>query len=182
MVTIAEILKNVIEGFPPLVIGSKSLTIRFFDGVLDDVKEQINTYKKVNSMPYPCIWLIRDFAQLEESNRVTITNLQLIALIDTENSYQTPERLENRINPYLVPIANDVIKGLKLSGVYVSNVNKTKLTFLGNPNAGVPSTNSSTNARTTTTKKLFADYMDGLKISINVSYDFNLNTVCYEFR
>lgn len=176
MVTISEILKMVVESLPPITIGSNDYTINFFDGVLDDAKEQMNTYKKVNEMPYPCIWLIREFDQLEEDNRVQFTNLVLIALIDTENSYQTPERLDDRINPYLIPIIDDLVKGLRLSGVYVDNKRIRKLTSLNSASSGVNSNNSKANSR------IFADYLDGARVTINASYSIDLKTVCYEFR
>lgn len=176
MVTISEIIENVVDSLPQVTIGTNNYTIRFFEGILDDVKEQINTYKKINEMPYPCVWLIHDFQYLEELNRYSFTNLTLYFLIDTEGSFQAPERLETRINPYLIPIKDQLIRGLKLSGVFVSNVRPKKLTFLGNPNAGVSTNNSKTNSR------IFADYLDGLQLIIDISYEFNLKLTCYEFR
>lgn len=173
MVTISEILRTIVQNLDPITIGEKEFTIQFFEGVLDDAKEQMNTYKKANIMPYPCIWLIRDFPELDQSNRITVTGLQLIFLIDTENSLQAPERLDNTINPYLIPLKDDVITELQKAGCYIENKTFTKLTFLGNQNANIPSNNSKSNSR------IFADYLDGLKLVVNLSYQKQLNLVCY---
>lgn len=173
MVTISEILRTVITSLEPIVIGENSYTVQFYEGILSDAKEQMNTYKKANLMPYPCVWLIRDFPELDQNNRITVTGLQLIFLIDTQNSYQAPERLDNTINPYLIPLKDNVINGLQSAGCYIENKVFTKLTHLGNQNANIQAANSKTNS------KIFADYLDGLKLVINLSYQKQLNLVCY---
>ena len=128
-------------------------------------------------MPYPAVWLIRDYDESETGAMITLSGIQLIILIDTEGSYQAPERLKNRINPYLLPLKNQIIRGLRLSGVFVTDPRvHRKLTYLGSSNTGTSSNNSQTNAR------IFADYLDGLKLVINVSFYKTLNLKCYGFR
>lgn len=177
VVDFGEILRTVVESLPPVTIGSKDYAVQFFEGILDDAKEQMNTYKENNIMPYPAVWLLRDYDESETGSVITLSNIQLILLIDTEGSYQAPERLETRIDPYLLPLKNNVIRGLMLAGVLVTSPRiLRKLTFLGSANTGTTSNNSNTNSR------IFSDYLDGLKVTINASFYKTLNLNCYGFR
>lgn len=177
MVDFGQILRIVVESLPPVLIGSKEFTVQFFEGILDDAKEQMNTYKKVNLMPYPAVWLIRDYDESQTGNLISLSGIQIIMLIDTEGSYQAPERIDSRIDPYLLPLKNKVIRGLMRSGVFVQNPKVyRKLSFLGSSSTGTNSGNAQGNSR------IFADYLDGLKLTIDVSYYSTLNLNCYGFR
>lgn len=176
MVDIGEILNVCVSKLDPININGTDYPVQFFEGILSDAKEQMNTYKSNNEMPYPAIWLIRDFDENENVLTNDITALKLVLLIDTEGSYRAPERLENRINPYLQPLKNSILKELKKAGVFCGLPTVRKLTFLGNPNAGIASNNPTTNS------KIFSDYLDGLQITFDVSYLITLNLDCYVNR
>lgn len=181
MVTLSEIFITVVDSLPLVNIGGTDYKVNFFEGILSDVKEQMNNYKKINSGVYPCIWLLRDFSYQVTTNRINNTGLTLVFLIDTESSYQTPERLNNRINPVLLPIVDNCIRGLKRAGVYISPYDVKDLTSLGNPNADI-TTGTSNQARQAASNKVFADWLDGVKVDINTSYEKTLKLTCYEYR
>lgn len=181
MVTLSEIFNTVVDSLPVVTIGGNDYKVNFFEGILSDVKEQMNNYKKVNSGVYPCIWLLRDLSSEVATHRINNTGLTVAFLIDTESSYQTPERLNNRINPVLLPIVDNLIKGLKRAGVFITPYQLRELTHLGNPNAEITSSNVSTNSNKNTSK-IFADWLDGVKIDINTSYEKTLKLTCYEYR
>lgn len=176
MVKIGDIVQTCVSKLDPVSINGVAYPVQFFQGVLSDVNEQINAYKAGNLKPYPAVWLLRDLKQIENASTVTINQFTLVLILDTEGSYRAPERLKNRIDPYLTPLKDALIKQLKLAGVFCSRPEVWDLTFLGNPNAAISAKNPQGNS------KLFSDYLDGIKIVFNVSYQINLNLECYVRR
>lgn len=175
MVAIHDILKIIVNSLPPLDIEGTEYPIYFFDGILDDAKEQINKRKAAGLFPYPCVWLLRDFMEVKDKNRVKINSLRINLLIDTKNDYQTPERLQTRIDPYLILVKKQLVNGLKKAGVLVETESTTRLTFLGSPSTDAASKNTRINSR------IFGDYLDGVQLLTNVSYQCDLKLTCYEY-
>lgn len=159
MIIVEEVLRNLFDKLPVMVIGSGSYKVNYGFGSHKDLLRYMNSQRKQQGgVSYPLIWLQTPVERaVRRDGQITITNLTLVLATLSNINDSNVTRLETTFKPTLIPLYENVLDILKKSG-YTWILDNDANTVTNYYNYGVAEAEAEAD-----------DIWDALKVELNIA-------------
>ena len=168
MIIVEEVLKNLFNKLPKMVIGQGTYEVQYGFGSHKDLLRYMNSQRKAQGgVSYPLIWLQTPIERdVRRDGLITLNGLTLILATLTTAAQSNVTRLETTFKPTLIPLYNNVLSILKGSG-FTRILNEDTNTVTNYYNYGVDETEHQTN-----------DIWDALKLELDITISEECSLLC----
>ena len=118
MIIFEDRLAEMFADLPDMVSLSGNSTHKVTFGYGDG--KELNVFlkqKEKGDSPYPLVWLLYPYAELQTNRNMSVGNVSLILAVNTNTSMQNKERIDETYKKLLIPLYNNIVHLFRRSNI-----------------------------------------------------------------